>query len=131
MLQSSSSFRALAKNRTNSPSPSSRQGRLFPPSSRISVVYSLGPFSDQLNSVLSIPPCDCKVVRAWSRVAYPVPLPCDRSLERSRKTTPMHRNYPGCRRGIASVPTRALTMMDVPAVLAFGRGKGTERASIT
>src|SRR6478735_4576972 len=30
MLQSRSAFRALAKNRTNSPSPSSRQGRLFP-----------------------------------------------------------------------------------------------------
>jgi hypothetical protein len=29
MLQSRSAFRALAKNRTNSPSPSSRQGRLF------------------------------------------------------------------------------------------------------
>src|SRR6478752_2256439 len=42
MLQSRSAFRALAKNRTNSPSPSSRQGRLFPPFSRISVFYSLG-----------------------------------------------------------------------------------------
>jgi len=31
MLQSRSAIRALAKNRTNSPSPSSRQGRLFPP----------------------------------------------------------------------------------------------------
>jgi len=30
MLKSRSAFR-LAKNRTNSPSPSSRQGRLFPP----------------------------------------------------------------------------------------------------
>src|SRR5882762_8613938 len=42
MLQSRSAFRALAKNRTNSPSPSSRQGRLFLPFSRISVFYSLG-----------------------------------------------------------------------------------------
>src|SRR5512133_948414 len=42
MLQSRSAFWALAKNRTNSPSPSSRQGRLFPPFSRISVFYSLG-----------------------------------------------------------------------------------------
>src|SRR6478736_4969443 len=42
MLQSRSAFRALAKNRTNSPSPSSRQGRLFPPFSRISVFYVLG-----------------------------------------------------------------------------------------
>src|SRR6267154_4212627 len=42
MLQSRSAFRALAKNRTNSPSPSSRQGRLFPPFSRISVFYLLG-----------------------------------------------------------------------------------------
>ena len=42
MLQSRSAFRALAKNRTNSPSPSSRQGRLFQPFSRISVFYLLG-----------------------------------------------------------------------------------------
>src|SRR6267154_1080369 len=42
MLQSRSAFRTLAKNRTNSPSPSSRQGRLFPPFGRISVFYSLG-----------------------------------------------------------------------------------------
>src|SRR6476660_9563543 len=42
MLQSRSAFRALAKYRTNSPSPSSRQGRLFPPFSRISVFYVLG-----------------------------------------------------------------------------------------
>src|SRR3954453_19191566 len=42
MLQSRSAFRALAKNRTNSPSPSSRQGRLFPPFSGISVFYLLG-----------------------------------------------------------------------------------------
>ncbi len=31
MLQSRSPFRTLAQNRSNSPSPSSRQGRLFPP----------------------------------------------------------------------------------------------------
>ena len=31
MLKSRSAFRTLAKNRANSPSPSSRQGRLFPP----------------------------------------------------------------------------------------------------
>src|SRR6187397_3693855 len=42
MLQSRSAFRTLAKNRTNSPSPSSRQGRLFPPFGRISVFYLLG-----------------------------------------------------------------------------------------
>src|SRR5271170_5255506 len=42
MLQSRSAFRTLAKNRTNSPSPSSRQGRLFPPFGGISVFYSLG-----------------------------------------------------------------------------------------
>src|SRR5260370_42349001 len=42
MLQSRSPFRTRAKNRTNSPSPSSRQGRLFPPFSRISVFYLLG-----------------------------------------------------------------------------------------
>src|ERR1700687_2146522 len=42
MLQSRSAFRTLAKNRTNSPSPSSRQGRLFPPFGRISVFYALG-----------------------------------------------------------------------------------------
>src|SRR6476469_4920051 len=42
MLQSRSAVRARAKNLTNSPSPSSRQGRLFPPFSRISVFYSLG-----------------------------------------------------------------------------------------
>src|SRR6476619_7007473 len=42
MLQSRSAFRALAKNRTNSPSPSSRQGRHFPPFSGISVFYLLG-----------------------------------------------------------------------------------------
>src|SRR6476661_3407082 len=35
-------FGALAKNRTNSPSPSCRQGRLFPPFSRISVFYLPG-----------------------------------------------------------------------------------------
>src|SRR5580765_3623342 len=42
MLQSRSAFLALAKNLTNSPSPSSRQKRLFPPFSRISVFYLLG-----------------------------------------------------------------------------------------
>src|SRR6201996_4765892 len=42
MLKSRSAFRALAKNRTNSPSPSSRQGRLFPPFGRISGFCSLG-----------------------------------------------------------------------------------------
>src|SRR5579872_1029344 len=42
MLQSRSAFRTLAKNRSNSPSPSSRQGRLFLPFSRISVFSSLG-----------------------------------------------------------------------------------------
>src|SRR6202035_4876993 len=42
MLQSRSPFQTRAKNRTNSPSPSSRQGRLFPPFGRISVFYSLG-----------------------------------------------------------------------------------------
>src|ERR1700719_2223052 len=41
MLQSRSAFRTLAKNRTNSPSPSSRQGRLFLPFGRISVFCSL------------------------------------------------------------------------------------------
>src|SRR6476620_10999135 len=42
MLQSPrSASRTLAKNRTNSPSPSSRQGRLFLPFGRISVFYSL------------------------------------------------------------------------------------------
>src|ERR1700676_2676479 len=43
MLQSRSAFWTLAQNRTNSPSPSSRQGRLFPPPfGRISVFSSLG-----------------------------------------------------------------------------------------
>src|ERR1700687_6131802 len=42
MLQSRSAFRTLAKNRSNSPSPSSRQGRLFLPFGRISVFSSLG-----------------------------------------------------------------------------------------
>src|SRR5678816_1648822 len=37
MLQSQSPFRTLAQNRSNSPSPSSRQGRRFPPFGRISV----------------------------------------------------------------------------------------------
>src|SRR6478736_819798 len=37
MLQSRSPFRTLAQNRSNSPSPSSRQGRRFPPFGRISV----------------------------------------------------------------------------------------------
>src|SRR5271169_3475675 len=42
MLQSRSPFRTRAKNRSNSPSPSSRLGRLFPPFGRNSVVASLG-----------------------------------------------------------------------------------------
>src|ERR1700742_3219709 len=42
MLQSRSAFRTLAKNRGNSPSPSSRLGRLFPPFWRNSVIPSLG-----------------------------------------------------------------------------------------
>src|SRR5882757_7643408 len=42
MLKSRSAFRTLAKNRSNSPLPSSRQGRLFPPSGRISVSFLLG-----------------------------------------------------------------------------------------
>src|SRR6476620_11070482 len=42
MLQSRSAVRAPAKNLTNSPSPSSRQGGIFPPFSRISVFDLLG-----------------------------------------------------------------------------------------
>src|SRR4029077_12826828 len=42
MLQSRSAFRTLAKNRSNSPSPSSRLGRLFLPFGRISVFSLLG-----------------------------------------------------------------------------------------
>src|SRR5579862_2552065 len=42
MLQSRSAFRTLANNRSNSPSPSSRQGRLFPPFGRNSVFSLLG-----------------------------------------------------------------------------------------
>src|SRR6266851_6019267 len=44
MLQSRSPFRTLAQNRSNSPSPSSRQGCLFPPLGRNSVIslFSLG-----------------------------------------------------------------------------------------
>jgi hypothetical protein len=42
MLQSRSPFQTLAQNLSNSPSPSSRQGRLFPPFGRISVFSSLG-----------------------------------------------------------------------------------------
>src|SRR5882757_6212082 len=42
MLKSRSAFRTLAKNRSNSPSPSSRLRRRFPPSGRISVMPSLG-----------------------------------------------------------------------------------------
>src|ERR1019366_889179 len=42
MLKSRSAFRTRAKNRSNSPSPSSRQGRLFPPFGRISVFSFLG-----------------------------------------------------------------------------------------
>src|SRR6478609_4833811 len=67
MLQSRSAFRAPAKNRTNSPSPSSRQGRLFPQFSRISVFYlpgsnlllrtvELGPVDPQMQN-------DCKLAR--------------------------------------------------------------------
>ncbi len=42
MLQSRSPFRTRAKNLSNSPSPSSRLGRLFLPFGRNSVVPSLG-----------------------------------------------------------------------------------------
>src|SRR5882672_4654762 len=42
MLQSRSAFRTRAKNLSNSPSPSSRQGRLFLPFGRNSVMPSLG-----------------------------------------------------------------------------------------
>src|SRR5258708_12715086 len=42
MLQSGSAFRTRAKNLSNSPSPSSRQGRLFLPFGRNSVMPSLG-----------------------------------------------------------------------------------------
>ena len=42
MLQSRSPFQTRAKNRSNSPSPSSRLGRLFPPYGRISIFSSLG-----------------------------------------------------------------------------------------
>src|ERR1700674_2796786 len=42
MWKARSAFRTLAKNRSNSPSPSSRQGRLYPPIGRISVFSSLG-----------------------------------------------------------------------------------------
>src|SRR5712675_510901 len=42
MLKSRSAFRTLAQNRSNSPSPSSRLGRLFLPFGRNSVMPSLG-----------------------------------------------------------------------------------------
>src|ERR1700736_5043994 len=42
MLQLRSPSQTRAKNLSNSPLPSSRQGRLFPPSGRISVSFSLG-----------------------------------------------------------------------------------------
>src|SRR4029077_16860446 len=42
MLQSRSSSRTRAKNLSNSPSPSSRLGRLFPPFGRDSVTPALG-----------------------------------------------------------------------------------------
>src|SRR3954465_8489465 len=42
MLQSRSAFRTRAQNLSNSPSPSSRLGRLFPPFGRNSVMSSLG-----------------------------------------------------------------------------------------
>src|SRR5258708_7773792 len=42
MLQSRSAFRTHAKNLSNSPSPSSPHGRLFPPFCRVSVFSSLG-----------------------------------------------------------------------------------------
>src|SRR5580704_14389658 len=42
MLQSRSPFQTRAQNRSNSPSPSSRLGRLFPPFGRNSVMPSLG-----------------------------------------------------------------------------------------
>ena len=56
MLKSRSALRTLAKNRTNSPSPSSRQGRLFSPFGRISVFSCEAAISffDQLNSIPSI-----------------------------------------------------------------------------
>src|SRR3954449_647940 len=78
MLQSRSAFRALAKNLTNSPLPSSRQGRLFPPFSRISVFYLLAAISffDQLNSVPSIH-MRCKMtasLRATATLALRSPL---------------------------------------------------------
>src|SRR5271167_1192751 len=41
MLQSRSAFRTRAQNRSNSPSPSSRQGRLFLPFGRNSIMPSL------------------------------------------------------------------------------------------
>src|ERR1700732_5248028 len=56
MLKSRSGFRALAKNRTNSPSPSSRLGRLFPPFGRNSVISSLG--SNLLLRPIEIGPVD-------------------------------------------------------------------------
>src|SRR5579863_9272545 len=58
MLKARSPFRALAKNRTISPPPPSRQGRLFPPCRGNPVVspYALrgSLLVDQLNSVPSI-----------------------------------------------------------------------------
>src|SRR5579863_7836958 len=59
MLKARSPFRALAKNRTISPPPPSRQGRLFPPCRGNPLVspyarYAAAFFVDQLNSVPSI-----------------------------------------------------------------------------
>ena len=58
MLKSRSPFRVLAKNRTISPPPPSRQGRLFPPCRGNPVIsyacYAAAFFVDQLNSVPSI-----------------------------------------------------------------------------
>ena len=58
MLKARSPFRALAKDRTISPPPSSRQERLFPlncgnPMISLCVVYATTFFVDQLNSVPS------------------------------------------------------------------------------
>jgi hypothetical protein len=58
MLKARSPFRALAKHRTISPPPPSRQGRLFPLYCGNRVIsfcgYAAAFFVDQLNSVPSI-----------------------------------------------------------------------------
>src|SRR6201999_2730922 len=120
MLQSRSSSRTRAKNLSNSPSPSSRLGRLFPPFGRNSVVASLG--SNLLRPVElgSIDPHAMQNDRELTRdcnlgLAEPVALgePCPQAFTADHFGTRVSRTPAASNRSLRSIASPNFEMRPV------------------